>query len=241
MKNLVMNERLKDNYDTYYDGTSQWRWINAITKVNNIVKLCESYPHKTILEIGSGEGSILKRLSQLHFADSLYSLEVAKTAIDAIAQRRIKLLKESRLFDGYSIPYEANSFDLVILSHVVEHLEYPRKLLYEAARVGRCLFIEVPLEDNLRLKNDFLYNKSGHINFYSFKTLRILVQTCNLDILTQLVTNPSFDTYKYRLGKRALAAYPLKEIFLRMLPLRLATSLWTYHCSLVCKKSEIIS
>ena len=76
------------------------------------------------------------------------------------------------MFDGYRTLYADNQFDLVLLSHVVEHVEHPRLLLYEAARVGKRLFVEVPLEDNVRLSDDFVFDHVGHINVYSRKTMR---------------------------------------------------------------------
>jgi hypothetical protein len=43
---------------------------------------------------------------------------------------------------GYSIPYDGSALDLVILAHVVEHLEYPKTLLYEAGRVGTTYLLK---------------------------------------------------------------------------------------------------
>jgi len=236
MKNIYVNERLKDNYNNYYKGESDWRWLGAIDKVNNIINLCNDYPHESILEIGSGEGSILKRLSDLQFGDALYSIEISKTAVETIYQRNIKSLIECNLFDGYNIPYEDKKFDLVILSHTVEHLEYPRKILYEAGRVANYVFVEVPLEDNIRLKKDFTFDKVGHINFYSPKTIRRLIQTCNLEIMFQIITNSSCRVYKYQYGKKGFIRYLVKELILRTIP-SLATNLWTYNCSMICKKT----
>ncbi len=51
-------------------------------------------------------------------------------------------------------------------SHVVEH---PRTLLHEARRVARHVFVEVPLEHNLRLPRDFAADDLGHINAYTRK------------------------------------------------------------------------
>ena len=66
--------------------------------------------------------------------------------MEAIRAKNIPGLFDCKVFDGYTIPYDDNAFDLVVLSHVVEHVEHPRKLLYEAKRVARYVFIEVPLE-----------------------------------------------------------------------------------------------
>ena len=40
--------------------------------------------------------------------------------------------------------------DLVIATHVLEHVPRPADLVAELVRVGRTVVLEVPLEDNLR-------------------------------------------------------------------------------------------
>ena len=39
--------------------------------------------------------------------------------------------------DIYALPYNDNSFDLVICSEVLEHLEHPEKALTEVIRVSK--------------------------------------------------------------------------------------------------------
>ncbi len=235
VKNLAISDHLKSNYEDYYEeGDSEWRWLGALDKAANILSLCHSLPHRSVLEIGAGEGSILKRLSESHFGEELYALEISASGLETIKNKKIPGLTECRLFDGYSIPYGYHQFDLAILSHVIEHVEYPRKLLYEAARVAGHIFVEVPLEDTLRLKTDFVFDKVGHINSYSPKTIRRLIQTCNLEVLTQTVTNPSKAVYTYKSGKKGLGNYYIKSWLLKVLP-GAATKIFTYHSSLVCQ------
>ena len=182
----MLSDHLRDNYDGYYEeGDSEWRWLGAIDKANNIISLCKSYPHDSILEIGAGEGSILKRLSELEFGNEYYALEISPTGAGTIKKKGIPRLIEAAFFDGYNIPYGDIKFDLAVLSHVIEHVEYPKKLLYEARRVARYFFVEVPLEDTIRLQKDFSFEQVGHINFYSPKTIRRLAQTCNMKVLNQ--------------------------------------------------------
>jgi SAM-dependent methyltransferase len=235
--NLGLHTKLKDNYDSYYEGESSWRGLGAIGKVQNIVDLCDSIPHRKILDLGSGEGALLKRLSDLNFGEELYALEVSQSAVTTIVRRDIPCLRECRVFDGYCIPYAARQFDLVIMSHVLEHVEYPRKLLYEASRVADYIFVEVPLEDTMRLKADFVFDSVGHINFYSRKTIRRLVQTCDLRVLSQVVTNPSRAVYEYQSGRQGSLKYMVKEALLRATE-RLACQVFTYHCALVCTRAK---
>ena len=236
MKEIMASKLLLDNYNDYYkNGDSEWRWLGAGDKAENIISLCSTCPHESILEVGAGEGSILKRLSERGFGKVFYALEISSTGVDTIKKKDIPRLLECALFDGYNIPYEDNKFDLVVLSHVIEHVEYPRKLLYEAGRVAKYVFVEVPLEDTLRLSRDFHFNKVGPINFYSPKTIRRLIQTCNLEVVNQKVTNPSKAVYMYKDGKIGLVHYLIKEYFLRFFH-RAAVTIFTYHSALICKK-----
>ncbi len=208
--------------------------MGAKDKAGNIVSLANCYPHSSILEIGAGFGSILLALSDRGFGDNPYALEVSTRAVETIGKRGISTLRESRLFDGYDIPYADNSFDLVILSHVIEHVEHPRKLLYEAGRVGAFVFIEVPLEDTLRLARDFVF-KDGHINFHSPGSIRRLAQTCNMEVVDQQITLPSREVYEYLYGQTGTAKYFAKKALLKIAP-QAAPRLFTYFCSLICRR-----
>lgn len=238
MSEVKMHEDLKTNYEDYYkEGDSDWRRLGAIDKAQNILTLCKGLPINSVIEIGAGEGSVLKRLSELDFAAEFYALEISPTGVNTINNKGIYRLVECSLFDGYNIPYENKMFDLAVLSHVIEHVEYPRKLLYEAKRIAKYVFVEVPVEDSLRLPKDFVFDKVGHINFYSPKTIRRLIQTCNLEVINQITTNSSKYIYTYQKGKKGLLYYYIKECFLKSAPF-LATEIFTYHSSLICRDGD---
>jgi SAM-dependent methyltransferase len=237
MNKATLSKYLKDNYEDYYkDGDSEWRRIGAMGKVDNIISLCGGVPKGAILEIGAGEGSIIKRMSELNCGERFYAIEISSSGIDAIKRKQIPRLAECRTFDGYSIPYDNDQFDIAILSHVIEHVEHPRVLLYEASRVARYVFIEVPLEDTSRTPREFVFSKVGHINFYSPRTIRWLVQSCNLRVCRQITTNLTKEAYMFHGGYRRLANYYIKQMLLLTLP-SLATKLFTYHGALVCEKN----
>ena len=237
-KNNKLSPKLKSNYQDYYhDFDNEWRRLGAIEKAKNIINLCNDLSINSVVEIGAGEGAVIERLSKLYFAQNFYALEISSSGVNHINKKNISLLNECTLFDGYNISYENNSFDLAILSHVIEHVEYPRKLIHEAKRVARYVFIEVPLEDNFRMPRDFVFDKVGHINFYSPKTIRRLVQTCDLKVVNQITTNVSKEVYIYQKGPIGIISFFLKEIFLSCFP-RIATELFTYHASLVCKNDD---
>jgi ubiquinone/menaquinone biosynthesis C-methylase UbiE len=233
-----VDSRLQRNYDEYYAGVSEWRELGAIDKAANILALCRSRAPQTVLEIGAGEGAVLQRLADSGFGQRHYALEISASGLECIRGRRIASLVECRLFDGYAVPYADGVFDLAILSHVLEHVEHPRLLLNEAARVADHVFIEVPLEHNRRLPPDFVWNAVGHINFFTAQTIRLLVQSCGHEVLAQRENHPGRRQYQYRLGRKGELVYLVKELTLRTMP-RVAQSLWTYHSSLLVRSRRL--
>jgi ubiquinone/menaquinone biosynthesis C-methylase UbiE len=234
---MKVSAELSAHYQGRYSEISEWRRIGAVDKANNIVALCSHLEHNVVLEIGAGDGSLLRRLSELNFGKSLYALDITGDAIEAIASRGITTLVEAKVFDGYTLPYPDHSIDLVVLSHVVEHLEHPRVMLYEARRVAKRIFVEVPLEDTLRLRQHFVMESTGHINFYSRKTIRLLLESSRLEVEREMVTLPRRAVYRYAHGARGNLAYFVKRGLLIAAP-GLAMTIFPYHCSFVCRPHE---
>jgi ubiquinone/menaquinone biosynthesis C-methylase UbiE len=241
MKSTAVNQKLVDNYNNYYEdgnnpeGDAYWREIGAIPKVDNIVSLCANFPHSSIIEVGAGEGSVLQELSTRKFAEKLYAIDISESGVQKIRDRQIPTLKECKTYDGYNIPYADSEFDIAILTHVVEHLENPRQLIYEASRVAQYLFVEVPLEDHISLPRDFVFDRVGHINAYHPVSIRRLLQSCNLEIIDQIVTNHSKAVHLHPQGKSSITKYHIKNLFLKFVP-QLATKLFTFNSALLCRK-----
>ncbi len=236
---LSVSKGLVGNYANYYEqdaGLSEWRRLGAIDKCANIVRLCWGYERREVLEIGCGDGAILERLASTGFSARFTGLEISPSAVRAVQEKNIPGASVE-LFDGYELRFADRQFDLAILSHVLEHVEHPRRLIEEAARAASRVFVEVPLEDNLRLPEDFVFDRVGHINFYNVKTIRRLLQSCGMVILGAHLSHGLLSSYVYRKGKlRGGASYLIKETLLRISP-KLAAASFTYHYALVCAKA----
>jgi len=231
-----VSPELRRHYDAYYaDGASEWRRLGALAKAENVLALCAAHPHASVLEIGAGEGALLARLAELGFGEELHAAEISGSGARAIRARGIARLVSLARFDGGTLPYADARFDLAVLSHVLEHAEHPRRLLAEASRVARVLFVEVPLEDTWRLARDFTPDAVGHINFYSMASLRRLVQSCGLEVLDERVVPPGREAVIWRTGLRGRAAHAVKLAWLHAAP-RLAQRVFTYHGALVCRR-----
>ena len=233
-----MDPDLARHYGHYYEsGASEWRRLGAVDKARNIVERCEGIDFDNVVEIGAGDGAVLQELSSSNFARSYSALEVSESAIDVIRDRGIDGLRDVTLFDGYNAPIDDGKYDLAVLSHVVEHVEHPRMLLREAARVADYVFVEVPLELKQRTPRDFKWTSTGHINIYSPLMIRHLIQSTGLSIVEERVTNPSLAVYQFGRGKKALIHYAIKATALRIMP-PVATRLLSYHWSALCKPSD---
>lgn len=85
---------------------------------------------------------------------------------------------------------QANKYKLIVCSNVLEHVPYPSDLLVDIKKTmdkESILYIEVPLE-NLMMGNTIdlhLIKKHWHehINFYSEKSLRYLIENSGLEVI----------------------------------------------------------
>ncbi|WP_129715336.1 class I SAM-dependent methyltransferase [Pedobacter sp. SYP-B3415] len=181
----MLSTDVKKAYDDFYSNNDEaWRMLGARHKAGNIVDVCKGIRPEKVLEVGAGDGSILHYLDTWNFAPQLYALEIADSGVEKILRRKLNRLKDARAFDGYTIPYPDNHFDLCILAHVLEHVEHERPLLRELKRVSKHLCIEVPrdyrFDVDKKVKHFLDY---GHINVYTPSSLRFLLKTEGFEII----------------------------------------------------------
>lgn len=174
------SSELKQAYDKQYQDPAiiAWRHEGAAKKAKNIIELTESFQPKKVLEVGSGEGSILYWLDQAHFSEMLYAIDISQSGIQQVRAKNIPSLKEAIIFDGYQIPYPDDFFDLVYCSHVIEHVEFPRQLIREIKRVSKHQFFEVPIDFSFYVdKKIDHFLAYGHINIFTPGLFRFLLQS----------------------------------------------------------------
>jgi len=187
--------------ETSYEAPTQWRLLGAQDKVRHIMELCGRHnlkPART-LEVGSGDGAILRCLGERGFSPELYGVEISQSGIDITLQQQIPGLVSCQQFDGYRLPFEDGFFDLVVLSHVLEHVEYERALLREIQRVSRYQVIEIPMEF-FNLKDDIFYllgPSYGHINAHTPDSLRFLLSTERFMVLDELLGRYSMEVLEH--------------------------------------------
>jgi len=190
MTEQIISGNVKTAYDEFYEKHDEaWRMLGAKFKAQHIIDVCKSHSFKKVLEVGAGDGSILKLLADKNFAPEYTAVEISDSGVAHIKSRNIPGLKSVQLFDGYHLPFEDDSFDLIILSHVLEHVEHERLLLRELKRVAKYSVIEVPRDYKTgvdhKIKHFLAY---GHINVYTPTSLRYLLRTEGFEVEKDLTS-----------------------------------------------------
>lgn len=131
---------------------------------------------KTALEVGCGEGYSTERLSGiLGPGVLLQASELLGEQLEAARQRNpdLRIVQE----DVNELQREDNSFDLIIMLQVLEHLSSPERALAELSRVSRRhIIVGVPREPLWRVLNVVrlkylrsLGNTPGHVHHWSVR------------------------------------------------------------------------
>jgi 2-polyprenyl-3-methyl-5-hydroxy-6-metoxy-1,4-benzoquinol methylase len=111
-------------------------------------------PAARVLEAGCGEGINLARFEQM---PSAADVELLGFDIDEPSLENARRLVERSTIARasiYDIPHDDASFDLVVCTEVLEHLEEPERALAELRRVARrWLVTSVPREPLWRVLN----------------------------------------------------------------------------------------
>jgi len=168
---------------------ARWRALGAFGKADHVIALCERAgvrPSSTI-EVGCGDGALLCELHRRAFGGQLSGVEITEKAV-AIARERPQIDAVSP-YDGEHLADPDGTYDLGILSHVLEHVPDPSALLAEVGRACRAVVVEVPLEANLSARRSGKRAHAaevGHLQRLDRAAARRLVTDAGLSIVADL-------------------------------------------------------
>ena len=163
---------------------------------SSLVSLAKPLNPKKVLDAGCGEGFSLNKLIINNVGEELEGIENSKEAI--VLGKKLFPKAKIKLGSVYDLPYEANYFDLVLCTEVLEHLENPQKALSEIIRVSKkYIILSVPNEPIFRLAN-FLAgkylsnfgNSPGHINHWTIFSFQKFVKKNRIKIKKILLPFP---------------------------------------------------
>jgi SAM-dependent methyltransferase len=203
-RRMGISERYEETYEGKDAKFARWRAMSAETKAGRVRNLLPAGT-SSIVDIGCGDGALLFELDRHNAASRLVGYEIAQSAVEKVIERGITRVERVESFDGYHLPDENASFDVAVLSHVLEHTERPSALLAEAGRVARTVILEVPLEATVLAHREAYKRaaeKIGHIQKFSLASGRQMIRTAGMEITGEILTG------KTREGRLFWAATP---------------------------------
>lgn len=175
-------------YRTELEQEALWLRYGAVEKANSVELLLNrnGIRPRTLLELGCGTGAVIAECQRRELATEFTAIDYSSEAIQYLASNStgIRCMAADITDPAFRLD---QSFDVVILSHVLEHLEEPLQFLRSlATRLHfRHLVAEVPLEDLLasRIKNVFrdrTRNTAGHVSFFTQRSISRLLSAADL-------------------------------------------------------------
>lgn len=154
-----------------------------------LIKVIKPLRPISILDVGCGEGFTLKKLQEKKIGKKNEGIDYSTDAIK-IGKKLYPGLTLSR-GDIYNLKYADNSFDVIICTEVLEHLDDPKKAIQEMKRVAsKHLIVSVPNEPffvmaNL-LRGKYLKhfgNHPEHINHWTMWGIEKLLKSQGFTIV----------------------------------------------------------
>jgi SAM-dependent methyltransferase len=146
---------LKSPPEYHSANLSKWEYSGALYQrhlrlyLDAMFALLQETGARSVLDAGCGEGVVYRAMRKRGFDGEWTGIDVSVDAID-YAKRESP---EATWLVGsiLDLPFPSKSFDLVLSSQVLEHLDEPQKALQEFVRCTRqWLLISVPYEPLFR-------------------------------------------------------------------------------------------
>ncbi len=215
-----------------------WLDLTASPKVDSIEILLGGAAPTSILEIGGGAGSVIGGLLNRGIGERHFLVDYSPTAVAAASVRFPSVATAVADVIDTPDPFGAGPYDVVVVCHVLEHLEHPELLLSALHHIPHGVVIaEVPLDDLVaaRVKNlvrDRTQNSAGHVQFFTARRFNKLLRDCGFQVDASHRYAPVLDPGALRLateGHRPLRRL-LTGVTQRTLPMAVAP-IWSrlYH------------
>jgi len=138
-----------------------------------VVRVVRELRPRTLLEVGCGEGYLLKAIADAELGVELMGIDISAPAIDE-AKSRLGRAARLEVRDARDLGATAEAFDVVLMLEVLEHIQHPDEILPVLESLSRRhLILSVPWEpffrglNFLRGKHVFaLGNDPEHINHW---------------------------------------------------------------------------
>jgi ubiquinone/menaquinone biosynthesis C-methylase UbiE len=203
-------ERLAQNYDHTVMRSFEQAYALTVDMINE--KLT---PQSRVLEVGCGTGIIALDIAPK--VEEVVGVDISPAMVDVAKSKAGSLTLNNVRFevgDGYDLPFEAGSFDQVLLTNLLHVVQNPDAILREAKRllkpdgllitVTDCYAEKVPFFVRLKLMAQRLMKILGmvkYMHYYTTSDLDRLLDQHGFEIERQAILHSAPVNY-YLSGKK---------------------------------------
>ena len=198
---------------------------------------CKSIPRDSkLLDIGCNTGSTIFSLHQYGFTN-VYGVDVEKNSINH--GKKIYAQISDRLvdYDGVKLPFEDNSFDVVTMFDVIEHITNIDQFIREEVRrvlTGRGILLfqtpnkytNIPWE--IFIHKSLHKYKEYHVSLQSYRSLMSLLGNSGFDEIVVEKRNVYTPYYLRELGRYLGPLAHPTLLIANKLPTSCTTNFWGY-------------
>lgn len=146
-------------------------------------------PEDKVLDLGCNLGDISYRVAEV--AQKVVGIDYAEKAIEEAKRRYNRPNLEFHCAEAYDyLKKNDTKFDILLLSHILEHLDDPKDFLMKFKDFFSYIYIELPDFDRYYLNHyrkdlnmPIIYSDDDHISEFDRKELKALLKECNIEIM----------------------------------------------------------
>lgn len=187
----ITSKALKKYYartmEAYWEDQKTPELTNLLSKkFNDELKCVEKFIQKgKVLDVGCGAGIFMHHANNRGW--KVYGTEFNKFSIDFIKN----VLRIKNVYSEDLSHFNKNTFELVTLHQIFEHLPDPNAMLNDIHRILKkegLLFISVPnvygIITRIMKNKSQHYDGNGHLNYFNKKNLKTILEKNNFEVIT---------------------------------------------------------
>ena len=239
-------DQYAEKYASDLDMQAKWLRFGAEFKADSVETLCRKvkFSPSAIVEVGAGTGAVISEIRRRRLGTAFTAIDYSDEALSHLR----KTDPEIEILQGDVTTMQIGlKCDLMVCTHVLEHLESPENALDGISRNidAEYYIFEVPLEDLAlgRLRNSGGYrrkNPAGHVQFYSTNSFRSLISRY-FEISGERIYFPVFtdEAFEFMTQKAPITKRYAKYLTQRLCPVLfgpLWTRFWHAHMAVIAKR-----
>lgn len=172
MKNL--KDFYRNQYALEFLFRKKKRAISGLQSFTNLKEILNLNKIQSVADFGAGNGCMLSHMVNFKNLNKIHAFEISTSGINSIKKN---LGRQVVCYNLSYIPRRTYKYDLIICTHVLEHIYKYKKTLANLLKNSVYLFIEIPLEKKIRgNKKHPSIKETGHVNFFGPRDLNNVLE-----------------------------------------------------------------